>query len=88
MVSEWLGVPAAFLAWGFAFYVFIVAPPTRGARFLVAMLVVDGIAVISSYDNWSYVERFLGDFALGIDAWGRIHQASIPNAKSPRKRST
>lgn len=38
MISEWLGVPAAPLAWGFALYVFIVAPPTRGACVLMAML--------------------------------------------------
>jgi hypothetical protein len=43
MISEWLGIPAAFIAWGFALYVFVVAPPTRGARFLVAMLFVDGL---------------------------------------------
>jgi len=51
MISDWLGIPAAIVAWGFALYVFIVAPPTRGARFLIAMLVVDGLAVITSYNN-------------------------------------
>ena len=77
MVSEWLGIPAAFVAWSFALYVFIVAPPSRGARFLVAMLVIDGIAVISSYSNWAYADRFLTD-ALGLPTlpWGHIHQAS------------
>jgi hypothetical protein len=59
MVSEWLGIPAAFVAWGFALYVFIVAPPTRGARFLVAMLFIDGLAVITSYDNLWFVNPFL-----------------------------
>ena len=77
MVSEWLGIPAAFVAWAFALYVFVVAPRTRGARFLIAMLVVDGLAVISGYGNWSYVDGFLtntvGLFPL---PWDRIHQAS------------
>lgn len=77
MVSEWLGIPAAFVAWGFALYVFLVAPPTRGARFLVAMLVIDGLAVISSYENWIYVDRFLTEtFGLSGLPWFDIHQAS------------
>ncbi len=73
MISEWLGIPAAFIAWGFALYVLIVAPRTRGALFLVAMLVTDGIAVISSYDNPAYVNDW-----LGVDwiPWSNIHQAS------------
>ena len=75
MISEWLGIPAALVAWAFALYVLIVAPPTRGARFLVAMLAFDGLAVISSYDNWWYVDQFLGPMSLGT-IWGRIHQAS------------
>ncbi len=77
MVSEWLGIPAAFLAWGFALYVFVVAPPTRGARFLVAMLVIDGLAVVSSYDNGYYVNDFLVQ-VLGVAPLplNRIHQAS------------
>ena len=41
MFIDWLGIPAAILAWVFALYVYIVAPPTRGARFLVGMLLVD-----------------------------------------------
>lgn len=77
MVSEWLGIPAAFVAWGFALYVFVLAPPTRGARFLVVMLIIDGLAVISSYGNSVYVDRFLIE-TLGLAAlpWWRIHQAS------------
>ena len=54
-MSEWLGIPAAFVAWSFALYVYIVAPKTRGARFLVAMLVTDGFAVISSYGNPEFI---------------------------------
>ncbi len=76
MISEWLGIPAAFVAWAFALYVFVVAPPTRGARFLVAMLVIDGIAVISSYDNAAHVEATLGALGLGMEPWSAIHQAS------------
>lgn len=77
MVSEWLGIPAAFVAWGFALYVFIMAPRTRGARFLVAMLIIDGLAVISSYKNWMYADRFLTE-TLGVIPlpWAHIHQAS------------
>ncbi len=75
MISEWLGVPAAIVAWSFALYVLVVAPPTRGARYLIAMLVIDGIAVISSYSNWSYVDQFLGSMSLG-SLWGSIHQSS------------
>jgi len=51
MVSEWLGIPAAFVAWGFALYVYVVAPPTQGARFLVAMLVVDCLSVDENNDR-------------------------------------
>ena len=61
---DWLGIPRAFLAWGFALYVFVIAPPSRGARFLVAMLIVDGLAVITSYNNLSHVNPFLE--ALGL----------------------
>ena len=76
MVSEWLGIPAAFIAWGFALYVFVVAPPTRGARFLVAMLVIDGLAVITSYGNLLYVNPFLVD-TLGLVAIpAQLHQIS------------
>jgi hypothetical protein len=66
MVSEWLGIPAAFIAWGFALYVFVVAPATRGARFLIAMLVIDGLAVITSYDNLSFVNPFLANLGLPV----------------------
>jgi len=77
MVSEWLGIPAAFIAWGFALYVFVVAPPSRGARYLVAMLIIDGLAVISSYGNSPYVDRILLDLIgwAGF-SWPEIHQAS------------
>jgi len=72
---EWLGIPAAFLAWGFALYVHMVAPRTRGARFLVAMLVADGFAVITSYSNLYYVNPFLT--ALGLPGIpGVWHQVS------------
>ena len=71
----WLGIPAAFLAWGFALYVFVVAPPTRGARFLVAMLIADGFAVITSHSNLDYVNPFLE--SLGIPGLpGYWHQVS------------
>jgi hypothetical protein len=74
---QWLGIPAAFIAWGFAFYVFIVAPPTRGARYLIAMLVVDGLAVISSHYNGDYANAFLtGSLGLPELPWWKIHQAS------------
>jgi hypothetical protein len=76
MVSEWLGIPAALLAWGFALYVFVVAPPTRGARFLVAMLIADGLAAITSYSNLMYVNPFLEE-ALGLPAIPAVlHQVS------------
>jgi hypothetical protein len=75
-VSEWLGIPAAFVAWGFALYVFVVAPPTRGARFLIAMLFVDGLAVFTSYNNLSYINPFL-EQALGLPAIPQVlHQVS------------
>ena len=70
---EWLGVPAAFVAWAFALYVFVVAPPTRGSRFLIAMLIIDGFAVISSYGNPGFLIR---EFGLSFLPWGDIHQAS------------
>lgn len=76
MVSEWLGIPAAFIAWGFALYVFVVAPPSRGARFLVAMLVVDGLAVITSGKNLLHVNPFIEN-TLGLPAIpGVAHQVS------------
>jgi len=64
VVAEWLGIPAAFIAWGFALYVFIVAPPSLGARFLVAMLFVDGLAVITSHFNPLHVNTFLASLGL------------------------
>ncbi|MDJ0812747.1 MAG: hypothetical protein QNJ23_03405 [Woeseiaceae bacterium] len=76
MAIDWLGVPAALIAWGFALYVFIVAPSTRGSRYLVAMLVIDGIALMSSYTNWRFVDGLLTDFGLVMLPWGEIHQAS------------
>ena len=76
MVPEWLGIPAAFLAWGFALYVFVVAPPSRGARFLITMLVIDGLAVITSYGNLAFVNPFLVE-TLGLPAIpGVLHQVS------------
>ena len=76
MVAEWLGIPAAFIAWGFALYVLVVAPPTRGAHFLVAMLIIDGLAVITSYGNLAYVNPFLVE-TLGLVAIPpRLHQVS------------
>ena len=75
MVSEWLGIPAGFVAWGFALYVYFVAPPTRGARWLVAMLVVDGAAVFTSGSNYLYVNPVLESLGLPVmqPVW---HQAS------------
>ena len=75
MIIDWLGIPAAILAWGFALYVFIVAPPTRGARFLVGMLFVDGLAVITSYNNLLYLNPMLESVGLpGVP--GVTHQVS------------
>ena len=75
MISEWLGIPAALVTWAFALYILVVAPPTRGARFLVAMLVADGFAVITSYFNLDYVNPFLE--SLGLPAVpGVMHQVS------------
>ncbi len=74
-MSDWLGIPAGLLAWGFALYVLVVAPPTRGARVLVAMLFVDGLAVITSHNNLAYVNPFLA--SLGLPAMPRMmHQVS------------
>ncbi len=73
MVSEWLGIPAALLAWTFALYVLLVAPRTRSAQFLVALLFVDGLAVISSYGNPAFLNRHFGLTAI---PWHDIHQAS------------
>ncbi len=70
---DWLGIPAGILAWSFAFYVFIVARGTTASRFLIGMLIVDGIAVISSFDNGPFVDEWLGVEGLN---WWRIHQAS------------
>lgn len=72
-MPEWLGIPAAVIAWGFAVYVFLVAPKTLASRLLIAMLVIDGVAVVSSYDNPNYVDPLTG---FGMLGWHRIHQAS------------
>lgn len=72
-MPDWLGIPAAFIAWSFAFYVFVVAPKTRAARLLIALLVIDGIAVISSYDNSYVIDAYIG---LSETRWWQIHQAS------------
>ncbi len=75
MIIDWLGIPAAFIAWGFALYVYAVAPPSRGARYLVAMLFIDGLAVITSYSNHFYTQPFLE--SLGLPAIPLItHQVS------------
>ncbi len=75
MISDWLGIPAAIVAWSFALYVLVVAPPTRGARFLVAMLVADGLAVITSYNNLLYLNPLLETVGLpGVP--GVLHQVS------------
>lgn len=75
MISDWLGIPAAIMAWGFALYVLVVAPPTRGARWLVGMLFVDGLAVITSYDNLAYLNPFLENVGLPGVPRG-LHQVS------------
>ncbi len=72
-MPDWLGIPAAFIAWGFALYVFLVAPKTLAARLLIALLVIDGIAVISSYGNSYVIDPHIG---LGETRWWQIHQAS------------
>ncbi len=69
----WLGVPASIVAWSFALYVYVVAPGTKASRFLIAMLITDGIAVVSSYQNPVFVNEWLG---LQNIPWNRIHQAS------------
>lgn len=75
MIVDWLGIPAAFVAWGFALYVFVVAPPTRGARYLVAMLFVDGLAVITSYENLKYLNPMIE--SVGLPGIPRVmHQVS------------
>lgn len=75
MVSEWLGIPAALVAWSFALYVLVLAPPTRGARFLVGMLFVDGLAVITSYNNSLYLNPMLE--YVGLPGVPRVlHQVS------------
>ena len=68
----WLGIPAGAIAWGFALYVLLVAPSTLASRLLVSMLVIDGIAVVSSYSN-SYYLTVLGLSELN---WWQVHQAS------------
>ena len=72
-MPDWLGIPAALIAWGFALYVYFVAPATVSSRLLIAMLVVDGIAVASSYNNSAYFNQIL---QLDVLNWYRIHQAS------------
>lgn len=75
MVSDWLGIPAAIVAWGFALYVLVVAPPTRGARFLIGMLFVDGLAVMTSYNNLWYLNPMLESVGLP-KVPGVLHQVS------------
>lgn len=75
MIVDWLGIPAAIVAWGFALYVLVVAPPTRGARFLVAMLLVDGLAVITSYNNLLHLNPLLESVGLP-PVPGVLHQVS------------
>lgn len=75
MIVDWLGIPAAIVAWAFALYVLVVAPPTRGARFLVAMLFADGLAVITSYNNLLYLNPLLESVGVpGVP--GVLHQVS------------
>lgn len=70
---EWLGIPAGLLAWAFAVYIYFIAPPVLSTRLLIAMLTVDGVAVISSGNAWPYADAVVG---LGIEFWWRVHVAS------------
>ena len=75
MFIEWLGIPAGFLAWAFAFYIYLVATPSRATWLLIALLVADGLAVITSYDNHLYYLHIFE--ALGTPRPGPvIHQFS------------
>lgn len=70
---DWLGAAAALIAWAFSLYVYLVAPRTLSSRLLVAMLIVDGVAVVSSGSSWLSIDRFLH---LGEAVWWRVHAAS------------
>lgn len=70
---EWLGSAAALVAWGFALYVYVIAPASTSSRLLIAMLIVDGVAVLSSWQFWHPVDTFL---QLGEGVWWRVHAAS------------
>ncbi len=70
---EWLGTAAALVAWGFALYVCLIAPATVSSRLLIGLLIVDGVAVLSSGTSWPAIDSFLH---LGEGFWWRVHAAS------------
>jgi len=68
-----IGYLGAVLAWGFAAYLFVVAPGSRSSRILIALLLVDGVAIATGGAMGALLQQRFGvDRAL----LGALHQAS------------
>ena len=72
-ITDWLGVPGALVAWGCAIYILVVSRNSLISRVLVALLIVDGIAIVTSGRTGPLVEEWLGADWLSTS---RLHQAS------------
>jgi hypothetical protein len=75
--SASVGIIGAILAWGFALYVAVVAQRSSSSWFLIALLIVDGFAVVTSggmpvlYARWLPIEP-----SVTLAITGAVHQAS------------
>ena len=76
-MGDWLGLPAAFIAWALALYIYLVAARNRTTWLLIGLLIADGFAVSTSYYNSLYYNPIL--VSLGLPAIENVrvwHQAS------------
>ena len=72
---DWLGFASIFVAWSFALYIYLVAPKTRGAKYLIAILIVDGIALMTAGNIYPYFSAIFQSIGLP-DLPNASHQVS------------
>lgn len=60
---DWFAFASIFVAWSFALYIYLVAPRTLGAKYLITILIVDGVALMTAgniYPYFSHIFHSLG----------------------------
>jgi len=72
-IAAWLGLFGAALAWGLALYIGLVGQHTRQVLFLMALLVVDGFAIVTGGVTGGWLRQ---DVGLAPTFIGAVHQAS------------